>query len=78
MKLFEGIPRLEGEGLVLRAPEDTDAAALEAFVKDPEIYRYLPAFLCEQAEEDVRDLPRRMREDCIRERSSAFWTIGPS
>ena len=44
-KLFSEIPFLKSERLILRRIEDKDADALTEFVRDTNVYRYLPTFL---------------------------------
>lgn len=44
-KLFDDIPRIEGERVVLRRLTDTDVPALEELVRSERVYRYLPTYL---------------------------------
>ena len=66
-KLFSEIPYLQSEHLILKRVEQEDAEALEAFVKDPLVYRYLPTFLFEQKYEDVHEVIDRLYTECFQE-----------
>ena len=43
-KLFDEIPVLEDDRLLLRELEDADAAALGEMARSESVYRYLPTF----------------------------------
>ena len=65
MHLFDQMPRLEGDRLLLRELQVQDAPALDAFANDPRIYRFLPTFLYEQKYEDKRYAIEHLREECF-------------
>ena len=53
MKLFDEIPYLEGERIILRKIEDGDSDDLRNMTLNPNVYRYLPTFLFEKQCDDV-------------------------
>ncbi len=55
MKLFDEIPRLENDSVLLRRAEQSDAPQLERMINNSIVYRYLPTFLSEKQFGDVRD-----------------------
>ena len=77
-RLFEIFPRIEGEGLVLREWEKSDAPALAAIVRDDEIYRYLPAGLYERSVPDVEKMIAGAREACFDTRESILLGVCPA
>lgn len=74
-KLFDEIPRLETERLVLRKMEDCDAAALGRMTSDPRVYRFLPTFLTERQSDDPHEAIRRFYGECFRKKTSLFLGI---
>ena len=64
-RLFEEFPRLESERLLLREWQPSDAPALEAILRDPAVYRYLPTFLYEQSVADTAQMIRGARSACF-------------
>lgn len=60
MKLFDEIPRLENEHVILRRVTEEDAEALQAMTRSRKVYRYLPAFLFEQQNDDVHAVIREL------------------
>ena len=55
LKLFSEIPFLEGNGIVLDAVAESDAAALQDLMDSELVYRYEPSFLFEKSFADARD-----------------------
>lgn len=53
LKLFDEMPVLRKGDLVLRPLKPSDADALQAFVRDDRIYKYLPTFLAERKYKDA-------------------------
>ena len=43
-KLFSEIHDSEGERILLKCVEEEDAPELSEMTRDPQVYRYLPAF----------------------------------
>ena len=66
-KHFSEIPSLQGDKIVLRQITQEDAPALAEFVKSKKIYRYLPTFLFEQKNDDIRYVIDRLYTECLEE-----------
>ena len=66
-KLFSEIPFMEGESLVLKKVEDTDADSLLELTEDPVVYRYLPTFLFEKKYADIREVISKLYTECFKE-----------
>ena len=47
MKLFDEIPYMESDRIILRRIEDKDSDDLRNMTLNPNVYRYLPTFLFE-------------------------------
>lgn len=75
MDLFDTMPRLEGERILLREMVDADAEALDAFTRSEAVYRFLPTFLYEQKYEDKHEAIARMREECFDTKDSILLAI---
>ena len=65
MRLFDEMPRLEDDRLVLREFEPDDAPLLESMAHNERVYRYLPTFLYELQYDDKRLAIERMRAECF-------------
>ena len=65
MDLFDEMPRIESERLVLREMVPQDAEALASLSTDEEVYRLLPTFLYEQKYSDPLTVIDRMRTECF-------------
>ena len=74
IKLFDEIPYLENDRIVLKRLEDGDAGSLESFVKSDEVYLYLPTYLIEQ-QHDAHTVIRMLYDDCIRAKDSLILGI---
>ena len=74
-RLFDTVPRLEGESIVLRELVPADAPALEAFARNEAVYRFLPTFLYEQKYADARYAIEHYREECLDTRTCVIWAI---
>ena len=66
-KLFSEIPFLKSERLILRRIEDKDADALTEFVRDTNVYRYLPTFLFEKKYDDIHYVISELYKECLKE-----------
>lgn len=75
MKLFDEMPYLENETLVLHEMSLNDAKALKEFASDPAVYWYLPTFLYEQKYEDTEEVIRRMRKECFETKESILLGV---
>lgn len=75
IKLFDEIPRLENEYILLRKLKDGDADALREMTQSTSVYQYLPTFLYEQKYEDLHMVIRRLYEDCFKEKESLILGV---
>ena len=78
MKLFDEMPRIEGERILMREMAETDAEALQAFAQSEAVYRYLPTFLFEQKYPDAHTVIERVRAECFDTHESLLLTICPT
>jgi len=74
-KLFDEVPRLEGERIILRRLEPADADDLRELARDERVYRYLPTFLFEQKYEDARRVIDELYADLFRAKESLILGI---
>jgi len=75
MKLFEEMPYLENEQIVLKEMTLEDAPALGRIASDRRVYVYLPTFLYEQKYADPAEAIKRMRQECFETRQSVLLGI---
>ena len=75
MKLFEEMPYLENDFLILREMQEEDAPALGKLASDRKVYVYLPTFLYEQKYKDPLEVIRKMRGECFDTRDSIMLGI---
>lgn len=74
-KLFDEIPFLENDKIILKKMEDSDARELERMTRSDHVYRYLPTFLFEQKYENKHDVIRLFYEECFPEKEGIFLGI---
>lgn len=74
-RLFDEIPRLEDELIVLKRIEDVDAAALHELASDEEVYRFLPTYLAEQQFDDPKEALRHIYGPLFEHKESLFLGI---
>ncbi len=74
-KLFDEIPRLENDRILMRRLEDTDADGLRELAHSERVYRYLPTFLFEQKYEDPLQVIDKLYTDCFRAKESLILGI---
>ncbi len=74
-KLFEEIPVMESERLILTKLTMDDSKALSELMHDEPVYEYLPTFLLERQSEDPLWVIDRMYGECIREKSALHLGI---
>lgn len=60
INLFDEIPRIEGDGIVLRRLTNADVSALNELVSSPRVYRYLPTYLFEKQFDDQRQMIKEL------------------
>ena len=65
-KLFDEIPCLENDRVILRPVAEGDAEALREMTLNPVVYRYLPTFLYEQQDPDIHAVIRGFYGDLLR------------
>jgi ribosomal-protein-alanine N-acetyltransferase len=75
VKLFDEMPRIEGEHLILREMAASDAPALSELAHSGEVRRFLPTFLYEQLGDDPVATIERMREKCFDTKESILLAI---
>ena len=75
MELFEEMPRLENEMLILREMKEADAPLLDRLSSDPRVYVYLPTFLYEQKYKDPLEVIRKMKQECFLTKDSILLGI---
>ena len=73
--LFDKVPRLEGERVILREMAPSDAQALSALASDNKIYRFEPTFLYERKYADPAETIARMRAECFDTKESLLWAV---
>ena len=75
MDLFERMPRLESERVLLREMVAADAAALSELVHSEAVYRYEPTFLFERRYDNASEAIARMRSECFDTRESVLLAV---
>lgn len=75
IRLFDEIPYLENDRLILREMRPEDASALGVIASDPSIYTYLPSFLFEQKYDDPAEVIKRHRAECVGTKESILLAI---
>ncbi|MBR3018655.1 MAG: GNAT family N-acetyltransferase [Clostridia bacterium] len=74
-KLFDEIPTLENQRLVLQKLNDADSEDLRELAHDRSVYRYLPTFLFEQKYEDPRLAVQKLYTECFQAKESLILGI---
>lgn len=74
-KLFDDIPRIEGERVVLRQLTDEDVPALEELVRSDRVYRYLPTYLFERQYDDMHEMIRDLYGKCFPAKESLILGV---
>ena len=64
-KLFDELPYLENENIIIRVMVESDAEALNKLKRDKDVYRYIPTYLYEQKYEDGLEVIKRMKAECF-------------
>ena len=64
-ELFDPIPIIESERLVMRKLTPADADDLKAMVCNDNIYRYAPAFLFERKYKDIHEVMDKLYTECL-------------
>ena len=74
-ELFDEIPHLEGARIELGRITESDADAVQELVGNSAVYRYLPTFLLEQQQSDVRETIRLIYGEPFTARQSLILGI---
>ncbi len=74
-KLFDEIPCIEGERVVINRVVDADADALRDLVDDSLVQRWLPKYLFERQRDDVRETIRLLYGDLFGHKESLILAI---
>ena len=74
-KLFDEIPYLEGERVILKRITEDDREALQDMIHSDIIYRYEPAFLLEEQYTDMDQLLRDLYGECFVKKQNLFLGI---
>ncbi len=74
-KLFNDIPRIEGERVVLRQLTDADVPALEELVRSERVYRYLPTYLFEKQYDDMHHMIADLYGSCFAAKESLILGV---
>ena len=73
--LFDDVPCIVGERIVLDRVVDSDADALRDLIDNPHVQRYLPAFLFEKRFDDVHEAIRLLYGDLFASKESLIMAI---
>ena len=73
--LFDEIPAIEGERIVLNQVVDTDADDLRDLIENPLVQRYLPAYLFEKQRSDVHETISLLYGDLFANKESLILAI---
>ena len=74
-KLFDEIPYLEGENLILRKITTDDREALQEMAQNNNVYRYEPTYLLEQQYSDMDQLVQDLYGKYFEEKQNLFLGI---
>ncbi|MDO4478722.1 MAG: GNAT family N-acetyltransferase [Lachnospiraceae bacterium] len=77
MALFDNMPVIETDDLILRRLEASDAPAILELKNDPVARRYLPTFLLEFQYEDPKEAIRAMYDEAFPKKEGLFLAICP-
>ncbi|MBR6385836.1 MAG: GNAT family N-acetyltransferase [Ruminococcus sp.] len=75
MKIFDEIPFIEKNQIVIGKIRKSDADGLSVLVNNPNVYRYLPTFLFEKKYTDMDCLTDKIYSECFGNRESVITGI---
>lgn len=75
MAVFDEMPRIEGETVLLREMVDADADALYELAHNDSIYRLEPTYLYERQYTDMHEAIAQMREKCFDTHDSILLAV---
>ena len=73
--MFDVIPELENERIVIKRITDKDADAIAAMTADELVYRYLPTFLYEKQFTDMHEMIRGLYGELFTSRESMILGV---
>lgn len=77
MKLFDEIPYLENDMVVLKQVTDADADELKRMTVNDNVYRYLPTFLYERKYDDIHKVIAELYRELFGKKESLILGIFP-
>ena len=75
IKLFEAVPHLEGDRVVLDRVVDSDASALLDLINNPRVQRYIPTYLFERQCDDVHATIQMLYGDLFESEESLILAV---
>ena len=66
-KVFDEIPYIEGEHIILKKVEKEDADRLDQMRKNKKVNKYLPTFLFEKKYDDINEVIDKLYTECFNE-----------
>lgn len=75
IKLFEEIPCLEGDSLMIQRIRPQDLCALRELTEDDAVYRWLPTFLFERQFSDLQEMLRELYGSCYDAKESLILGV---
>lgn len=73
--LYDEMPYLEGNRIILREFVKSDARALCEIANNKNVYKYLPTFLYEQKYEDKEYVIENMKKECFDTKESIIFAV---
>lgn len=74
-KLFDEIPTLENERIILRQVTENDADAINEMVHNRIVYHYEPTWLFERQYSDIHEMIRNLYGECFHTKQNLFLGI---
>ena len=74
-KVFDEIPYIEGEHIIIRKITDADADDLQEMIQSEKVYRYLPTFLFEQQYDDIHEMIQKLYGECFAAKQSLIMAV---
>ncbi len=75
MKIFDEIPYIESERIVVKKIEKSDAQGLSALINNDNVYKYLPTFLFEKKYSDIDYVTDKIYDECFKNKESVIMGI---
>ena len=73
--LFDSIPTIAGDGVILRPLDRRDIKGIEDLVSNDNVYRFLPTFLYERQYKDLEEMIDNIYKDLFTNRESLILAI---